>query len=418
MKSEKVILHVDLNNFFASVELTFSPHLAGVPLVIGGDEDKRHGIVLAKNNIAKKAGIVTGEPLVSARQKISGLVVMPTRRDEYIKFSQKAREIYEQYSDCVEDFGIDECWIDVTGSQKLFGDGKQIADEIRQRLKSELGLTASVGVSFCKIFAKLGSDYKKPDATTVITRENYKKLLWPLQATDMMGVGRKIGAKLAKVGICTIGDLAMCDKEYLIRVLGKWGADLHIKANGLDEEIVKKSYFFELPKSVGNSTTTTKDVKNLEDAMAVFASLAASVAKRMRAQDLVGDVVSISVRRADDLKWSGVQHKIQTKTSVAKDILEVARKLFEENHACVPFCFRSLGLSVAGVEHLGYKKEKTQKSFFDANAKEKDKQFCLEQAIDNINKKFGKSVIKQGSVKAKKELFDGEHGSLLDHKGT
>ncbi len=187
---ERTILHSDLNAFYASVECFCNPKIRHLPVAVGGDAEARHGIVLAKNNLAKSFGIITGETIWNAKQKCNDLVVVPANFERYLKFSRLVREIYAEYTDQMEAFGIDESWLDVTGSLYLFGSGKRIADEIRHRVYMELGLTVSIGVSFNKIFAKLGSDIKKPNATTVITRDNYRAVVWGLPASDLLYVGR------------------------------------------------------------------------------------------------------------------------------------------------------------------------------------------------------------------------------------
>ena len=228
----RTILHCDMNNFYASVECFLDPKLKPFPVAVCGDVEERHGIVLAKNYKAKGDGVSTGEAIWQAKQKCPGLVVVPPHYEEYMKFSKAAREIYEHYTDQVEPFGMDECWLDVTGSTRIMGNGEKIANEIRERIKFELGLTISAGVSFNKIFAKLGSDMKKPDAVTVIPQDNFKNIVWNLPASDMLGVGRATERKLASSGIRTIGQIAEFPCEYLQRKLGKCGVDLWRFANG------------------------------------------------------------------------------------------------------------------------------------------------------------------------------------------
>lgn len=209
--TDRTILHCDMNNFYASVECLYNPALRGKPVAVGGDVEARHGIILAKNYEAKKYGVQTGEALWQAKQKCPGLTIVPPSFEKYLRFSRLAREIYGCYTDRIESFGLDECWLDLTGSERLFGGGKAVADKLRERIKFELGVTISVGVSHNKIFAKLGSDMKKPDATTVITRENYKDVVWPLPVSDLLFVGPATTRKLARYGIHTIGQLAQAD---------------------------------------------------------------------------------------------------------------------------------------------------------------------------------------------------------------
>ena len=260
-----VILHSDMNNFYASVEILYDPTLRDKPVAVAGDEEARHGIVLAKNDIAKRFGIRTGQVLWEARQQCLGLVCVPAHYERYLAFSAQARDIYASYTDQVESFGLDECWLDVTGSVGLFGEGAAIADDIRGRMKRELGLTVSIGVSFNKVFAKLGSDMKKPDATTVITPENYRDKAWSLPVSDLLYVGPATTRKLNQYGITTIGELAQANPDLLYWLLGKNGIMLHQFANGQDHSGVRRYYAVPPMKSIGNSTTAPRDLVSEDD---------------------------------------------------------------------------------------------------------------------------------------------------------
>ncbi|MBP1763246.1 MAG: polymerase [Firmicutes bacterium] len=262
MNLARTILHVDLNNFYASVECLYRPELRNFPVAVTGDAEARHGIILAKNQLAKLAGVTTGEAIWQARQKCPRLICLPPDFRKYLRFSRLARTIYADYTDQIEPFGIDEAWLDVTGSIQLFGTGPEIADTIRQRLRSELGITASIGASYNKIFAKLGSDMKKPDATTVITAENFRNIVWPLPAGELLYVGRSTQRKLKSRFINTIGDLAKADPRNLRLLLGVWGETLRQFANGLDTSPVRLSGEESIIKSIGNSTTTPRDLVN------------------------------------------------------------------------------------------------------------------------------------------------------------
>ena len=277
---ERTILHVDLNNFFASVECKYRPELKDGYMAVCGSVEDRHGIVLAKNQKAKNMGVKTGMTIKEAESLCPNIVFVEAHHDRYIEWSKKVKKIYSEYSDRVESFGIDESWIDVTNSLKLFGSGKTIADEIRKRVREEFDLTVSVGVSFNKVFAKLGSDIKKPDATTVITRLNYKTLVWKMPVSDLLFVGRATLSKLKRVGINTIGDLAQADLEYITKYLGKWGEVLWGYANGNDETPVLKETESEEIKSVGNSITCYRDLTDEEDVKIMFSSLCDSVSER------------------------------------------------------------------------------------------------------------------------------------------
>ena len=258
---DRVILHCDLNCFYASVELLDYPALQNVPVAVCGDPKSRHGIILAKNEPAKQLGVKTAETIWQAKQKAPGLVTLPPHHDLYAKYSRRVNEIYGQYTDLVEPFGIDESWLDITGSMHLFGgDPKTVADMIRNRIREELGLTISVGVSFNKVFAKLGSDYKKTDATTVITRENWREIVRPLPVSDMLGVGKAAKKLLHQYGIDTLGQLADQERELLETLMGKLGGQLHDYANGLDNSPVRPQHIHEPVKAVGNGTTFPKNL--------------------------------------------------------------------------------------------------------------------------------------------------------------
>ena len=296
--ADRTILHSDLNSFYASVEIRNDPALAGQPVAVGGDEQARHGIVLAANQLAKRHGIRTAEALWSARRKCPELVIVRPHFDEYARFSQAVRQIYLDYTSQIEPMSLDEAFLDVTGSRSLFGDGETIAHTIRRRVKQELGLTVSVGVSFNKIFAKLGSDYKKPDAVTVFSRENYRALVWPQPAANLLYVGRATAKKLAGIGVHTIGDLAAADPAALHMLLGKMGPMLHAYANGWDRSPVAEYAAREEAKSIGNMVTAPRDICTPRDADLVLWPLCESVAHRLRRHGLRGQPVALRPRRA------------------------------------------------------------------------------------------------------------------------
>lgn len=279
---DKVILHSDLNNFYASVECAVCPELRGKPLIVAGSKEKRHGIVLAKNEIAKSHGIKTGDTIWQAKQKCPALVVVPPHFDLYMSYSEQISELYTEFTDLVEPFGPDECWLDVTGSMHLFGDGKQIADKIRAEIKNRFALTASVGVSFNKVFAKMGSDIKKPDATTVIDRDNFRSIIWKLPVSDMLMVGKKTAEKLDGLNIHTVGDLANADSGALTKLLGVNGMSIYKSARGEDTTPVRKYHLSREIKSVGHGMTAVKDITNEEDARTLILYLSDLIAARMR----------------------------------------------------------------------------------------------------------------------------------------
>ena len=263
---DRVIIHSDANCFYASVEMLYHPEFAGKPLAVGGDPEARHGIVLTANYIAKKHGVKTGMALWQARQACPDVIFVPPRMDLYLKFSSMLREIYGEYTDKIEPYGCDEAWLDVSDSSSLKGDGRKIAKEISARVKKELGITVSEGISWNKIYAKLGSDYKKPDAITEFNRENYKSLIWKLPVSDLLYVGRSTNRTLSKYDIHTIGDLACTDPDFLMKQFGKMGLVIHSFANGWDESPVAPEGYSAPIKSIGNSTTTPRDLENDLDA--------------------------------------------------------------------------------------------------------------------------------------------------------
>jgi DNA polymerase-4 len=390
--TNRVILHCDLNNFFASVECLYHPELNGLPVAVGGSEKKRHGIILAKNQLAKSFGVKTAEPIWQAKVKCPHLVIVPPNMDKYVKYSNLVQEIYSRFTDDIEPFGIDECWLDVTGSTSLMGDGKKIADDIRDVIRTELGLTVSVGVSWNKIFSKLGSDMKKPDATTVITKENYKELVWPLPVEDLLFVGRKTSKELRRLGINTIGRLAALNEDFLKKEFGKWGTTLWAFANGRDAGLVEKEWASIKAKGIGNSTTTPHDVNSYEDAKAVFMQLSESVAHRLRESGLRGRTVCISMRTCDFVHTER-QRSLCKATCVSADILAVAMGLLHDNWKpgkSKPL--RSIGVRVTSLENESVP---VQMSLFDTDTKTQKKE-SIEKTIDKLRERFGDDSVVRG----------------------
>ena len=385
---DRCILHIDMNNFFATVECRGRDDLVGKPVAVGGDAEARHGIILAKNYEAKAYGIRTGESILDARRKCPKLVILPPHYDEYVKISRAARKIYSDYTDLIESFGIDECWIDVTDSEYLFGGGEKIADEIRERVKRELDVTVSVGVSFNKIFAKLGSDMKKPDATTVISRENFKNTVWVLPAEELLFVGRATKRRINTLGIYTIGDLATADSELLSRFMGKNGIMLQNFALGRDNAPVLGNEVFYPIKSVGNSTTTPRDILTLREAEIVFAVLCESVAVRLRREEKKCRTVSISVR-SSDLSWYSKQCRVEP-TYSEREIYHAAMVLYGSVNCGAPV--RSLG--VCGSDLCPERDE--QMSVFDGETVGRARLEVLEKTADSIRDRFGKYAIRRG----------------------
>lgn len=390
-----VILHSDMNNFYASVECLDNPYLQGKPVAVAGNQEKRHGIVLAKNYEAKKYGVATGDPIWMAKQKCPDIIFTPPRYERYIELSQAAHEIYEEYTDKVESFGLDECWLDVTESIHLFGQGREIADEIRNRVKKELGLTASVGVSYNKIFAKLGSDLKKPDATTVIGQD-FKEKIWHLPADMLLYVGKATYEKLLNYGIRTIGDLANADIAFLNRLLGKNGMMLWAFANGLDQTPVSYTYSQRIIKTIGNSTTTPRDLISDTDIKIILYILSESVSERMRKEHFYCHGVQISIRDNNLCSYER-QGKLKVPTCTAQAVFNMAYSLFKKHSPSNPV--RSLGIRVCKLTYQEYR----QLSFLE-DAVEDQKHENLEYAIDNIRQKFGHYSIQRGIMLLDKEL--------------
>lgn len=390
----RCILHSDLNNFYASVECVYEPSLREHPLAVCGDPDIRHGIVLAKNEKAKKMGVKTGEALWLARQKCPDLRVLPPNFRKYMHFARMMRQIYAEYTDYIEPFGLDEAWLDVTGHKKS---GEEIADEIRRRAKEELGLTVSVGVSFNKIFAKLGSDMKKPDATTVISPENFRDKVWPLPVEDLLFVGPATRRKLLSRNIRTIGDLANSDKAALRFALGKNGEMIWNFAQGRDCSPVLAMDEAAMVKSVGNSTTTPRDLVNDRDVHLVLLLLAESVAERLRAQDLRGDVITLYVRDCDLGSFTS-QRKIDHATALSTEIAACAQGLFQARYRWER-PIRSLGITVSGLEsRLG---DQQLCMFPDCCGA---RRYELERAVEDIRRRFGHYSIGRASLLADEGL--------------
>lgn len=390
---DRTILHCDLNSFYCSVELLTLDELreSGRPVAVCGDAESRHGIILAKNEPAKAKGVKTAEPIWQARQKCPGLVLLSAHRDRYQYWSGRVNEIYERFTDLVEPFSIDESWLDVTGSMHLWGgDGKTVADLVRETVRRETGLTVSVGVSFNKVFAKMGSDYKKPDATTVITRENFRQLLWPLPVTDLLFVGGAAAKVLAGYGVRTIGDLANFDREALVGILGKQGATLHDYATGAEHEAVSPAGTYVPPKSVGNGITFKRNLLGLEDVRTGVAVLADEVAARLRRHDLKCTTVQVTIR---DPNFKDIcrQKRLSAPTYVSRDISAAAMELILASwNLKAPI----RALTVTAQNLVDEDEAAEQLDLFAANAApRRDKLEKLEHTVDRIRDKFGGASI-------------------------
>ena len=384
-----MILHSDMNNFYASVEILYDPTLRDKPVAVAGDEEARHGIVLAKNDIAKRFGIRTGQVLWEARQQCPGLECVPAHYERYLSFSAQAREIYTSYTDQVEPFGLDECWLDVTGSVHLFGDGPTIADAIRGRIRRELGLTVSVGVSFNKVFAKLGSDMKKPDATTVITPENFRETAWHLPVSDLLYVGPATARKLNRYGITTIGQLAQANVDLLYWLLGKNGIMLHRFANGQDHSGVRQYYAVPPMKSVGNSTTASRDLVSGDDVKITLMALCESVGARLREQNCLCSTVSLGIRDNHLLSY-GRQARLPRPTANTLDIWEAAMELFRRHHTGGE-PVRSLSVKASGLTPAD---GVVQLSLF-PELQKAQRRADIDRTLDKIRGKYGYRSIRR-----------------------
>lgn len=333
---DRDVLHSDINCCYAQIECQARPELRGKPVVVGGDEEARHGIVLAKNLIAKRAGVKTAMALWEARKACPGLVVVPPDYRLYMDVSRRAREIYYDYTDRVEPFGPDEAWLDVTGTRRCLGlSPAEIAREVSERMVAELGISVSVGVSWNKIFAKFGSDYKKPDAVTVITRENYREVVWQAPVRDLLYVGPATERKLHSSGIDTIGQLACASDELLRNRLGKMGFVLRGFARGQDATEVKPydrdaADVMREIKSYGNGLTAPRDICDPQSAKAYVWMLAESVAQRMREGRARARTVSVGARAADDLCTRSRQCKLPVATDVTLEVARAAWGLLRE----------------------------------------------------------------------------------------
>lgn len=395
----RTVLHSDLNNCFASIESIAHPEYRKIPFAVGGDEELRHGIILAKNECAKKYGIKTGEPLLSARQKCPELTVVKPNFELYDTYCTAVRQLYSEYTDQVEAFGMDECWLDVTGSASLFGSGRSIAEEIRRRVKKEFDLTVSIGVSFNKVFAKLGSDYKKPDAVTEITPENYREIVWPLAVEDLLFVGRATKAKLNRIGVRTIGDLANTSENFLATLLGKNGVMLYQYANGRDASPVRSLSEADVIKSIGNSTTPPRDMQNEQDVNVIFHMLAEQVCRRLRSHALKCSVVQIHLR-SNELTTMERQMHLKSPTDLSDTVCDSAMKLLRE-HYRFALPLRSVGIRAAELSEAD---RPVQLTIYGDEERE-NKLRKIEQTKDAIIRKYGKESIRRAVLLTDKTLL-------------
>ena len=406
----RVILHADLNNFYASVEIKLNPSLMGKCVGVTGDPESRHGIILAKSESAKKLGVKTGMTLHEAKKLCPDIIFVKANHSHYIAYSKLVRNVYRRFTDKIESFGIDECWLDVTESSKLFGDGEVIADKIREAVKTELGLSVSVGVSFNKVFAKLGSDMKKPDGTFVISKENYKDVVWKQPIDNLLFVGKSTASKLKKINVLTIGDLAKLDVNFLENKFGKWGVTLHDYANGNDQSVVMHDYESDDIKSVGNSITSYRDLKCDEDIKIMFTVLSESVSSRLISYGL-GKATTLSIYIRDEfLNSSTRQGKLLYPSRLPDDFRDFAFNLFKAN-----FDY-SKGIRTVGISVSNFNQEFEQISFNEANYDKKEK---LNEAISDIKDKYGNKSLLKGILLKDKKLMreDPEEDNVIHPEG-
>ena len=390
--ADKIILHCDLNNFFASVSLLSNPTLYNLPVAVCGNQEERHGIVLAKNEIAKRYGVKTAEAIWEAKAKCPELVILPPDYKKYQEYSAATRNIFARYTDLIEPFGIDEAWLDVTGSTLLFGDGKAIADKIRQDVKKELGLTVSVGVSFNKVFAKLGSDMKKPDAITVISRENFKDLVWPLPVTDLLFVGKSTAKKLFDFGVLTIGDLTKCSNETLERMLGKNGLQLKSFALGNDVSPVVTPNENDRPKSIGRSVTPPSDINTPEEVWKIFISVAEDIARQLRHHGLYAGGLQVHTRTTT-LKVKEFSRVLSVPLDTSMSIAKKGMQLFEECYKWdIPL--RSVGLRAVYLKDDNFAVQ--QDMFGTSDDLSSDEE--IEKSIETVRERFGNKSISRGRI--------------------
>ncbi|MDR2089862.1 MAG: DNA polymerase IV [Clostridiales Family XIII bacterium] len=397
---DRVILHCDMNAFYASVELLARPELAERPVAVCGDPAARHGIILAKNERAKAFGVSTAETVWSARRKCPELVLLGAHHEKYREYSRLVNDIYCRFTDMVEPFSIDESWLDVTGSGLLFGDGRAIGDRIRETVRGELGLTLSVGVSFNKVFAKMGSEYKKPDATTVIDRGNYRELLWPLPVGALFFVGAATAAKLAGKGVRTIGRLASCDRNALVSWLGKQGGMLHDYANGADESPVRLAEERRRIKSVGNGITFKRDIRGADEIRTGVTALSDTVAGRLRKYGLKCHSVKVDIKDPY-FKTISRQKQLAVATDITEEIIAAAMDLIARAWGKD----EPIRLITVTACNLRGGDEVEQLSFFGADGVTPDAAGTgrargerIDRALDGIRRRYGDGAVTFGSI--------------------
>ena len=376
-----------MNSCYASIECSLNPDLKGKPMAVGGTEASRHGIILAKSEEAKKFGVKTGEPLWQARQKCPDLIIVEPHHEIYKEYSRRAHEIYARYTDLIEPMGLDEVWCDLTGSITLFGSAENIIREIMESFKKELDITVSIGLSYNKIFAKLGSDLAGRDEFYVITKEDYREKVWKLPASALFGVGRKTAAQLERYGITTVGELANCSEQWLKTVFGVCGGEMWLSANGLNRDRVAPDNYRAKSKSIGHGITCKSDLENNEEVWKVFLSLSQNVSKRLRQEKLFATGVQISVR--DNLfSTKQFQYQLDNPTQSAFEIAKNATALFKANYT---WEHNIRALTVRAI-NLTEESSFGQLDFYTDYSK-LERQKSIEDTVMSLRQKFGEDII-------------------------
>ena len=397
---ERIIIHSDMNSCYASIECSLNPELKGKPVAVGGSVEDRHGIILAKTAEAKKFGVTTGEPIWQAEKKCPGLIIVPPHFDIYAKYSSLARDIYRRYTDKIEPMGLDEAWCDITGSILLFGSVENITNGIREAFKNELGITVSIGVSYNKIFAKLGSDLAGIDEVVTITKENYKDIVWPLGVGSIMGVGRNTAKKLQSYGIRTVGDLANTESDWLKLTFGVTGEDMWRYANGFDSSRVMPDGYAREVKSIGHGVTCREDLTNDEEVWLAFLQLSQDVSKRLKEERLAATSVQISVR---DTFLMTRQFQCETvyPTQSAMDISKTALKLFKENYSWVS---NVRALSIRAINLCD--EDAPMQLDLSGEYKQHDRQKIIDDTTLALREKFGSDALFNCSVMMENKMPD------------
>ncbi len=385
---ERVVLHSDINSCYVSIELLERPKLRGKPVAVAGDPAERHGIILTASPEGKRCGLRAGMAIWQARQLCPELVLLPPHYDKYVQFARAAQELYADFTDLREPFGLDESWLDLTGCV-AHRDGHLAAEEIRRRMKKELGVTVSVGVSWNKIFAKLGSDYKKPDAVTDIRRDNFRDLVWPLPVRALLFVGPATERRLHALGIRRIGELAAADPDTLRLRLGKNGLSLQAAAAGHDISPVSRWGDWTPLKSISHSVTPPRDLENEDEARALLLQLVEAVAGRLRGAGFKAALAEVSVRGADNLQWSSHQAALPQPIDLTRTLYETALQLFREMHRW-PRALRGLGFRVGDLRAAD---APWQPNLFD-DERQRQRLQRLDKAVDGIRARFGESAIR------------------------